>query len=180
MESTTTTTTIKNYGVTYGFINAGASVVFGLLLYLAGAKWFLHPVAFIAYVISIVCAVLGGLAQKKAGNGYLDFGAALKTVFTVFVIGALIASLFNYVLLNYIDVPFREALAQQTAEATEKMMTRFGASQEMIDKTVEETLNGNAYSLKKILMGFAFGCILLFLFSLIIAAIIKKKKPEFS
>ncbi len=172
--------TNKNYGVIYGIINGVASIVFGLLLYTAGAKWFIHPVAYIAFVISITCAVMGGLAQKKAGDGYIDFGAALKTVFTVFVIGSLLSTLFNFVLLNYIDVPFREALAQQTAEATEKIMAKFGASQEMIDKTVEETLNGNAYTFTKMLMGFALGCILLFLFSLIIAAIIKKKKPEFS
>lgn len=179
MDSTTNTST-KNYGVIYGFINAGASIVFGLLLYLGGSKWFIHPVAYIAFVISITCAVLGGLAQKKADGGFLDFGKALKTVFTIFVIGSFLQSMFNYVLLNYIDVPFRESLAQQTAEATQKLMTKFGASQDVIDKTVEETLNGNAYSFKKILLGFAFGSIILFLFSLIIAAIIKKKKPEFS
>jgi hypothetical protein len=97
----------------------------------------------------------------------------------VFVIGTLISTIFNYVLFNFIDVPFREALAQETALIQEKMMRSFGASEATIDKSVADTLSGNNYTISKILLSYALGLIFWFVISLIIAAIIKKSKPEF-
>lgn len=166
-------------GLTYGLISGLASVIFSLLLYLGGVKWFVHPIAYAGFVIPVVIAVLAGLKQKKLGEGYLDFPAALKVVFTTFVIGTVISTLFNYVLFNFIDVPFREALTQETAEKAQQMMQKFGANQEQIDKATEDMMNGNNYSFSKQLLGTAFFCIFWFVISLIIAAIIKKKKPEF-
>lgn len=175
----TTTTGKKNLGFTYGLFYGGASIVFTLVLYLGGVKLFVHPIAFLGLVIPIVFGVLGGLAQKKANGGYLEFSEALKTVFTVLVVGSLLGTLFQYLLFNIIDVPFREALAQETAVVTEKMMKGFGASQADIDKAIEQSLNGNSYTIGKMFLGFALWCIPWFIVSLIIAAIIKKKKPEF-
>ncbi len=168
-----------NVGVTYGLISGLASVIFSLLLYLGGVKWFVNPVAYAGLLIPVVIAVLAGLKQKKLNEGYLDFAAALKVVFTTFVIGTLISTLFSYVLFNFIDVPFREALTQETAEKTQQMMQKFGAPQEQIDKAIEEMMKGNNYSFGKQMLGTAFFCIFWFVISLIIAAIIKKKKPEF-
>ncbi len=58
-------------------------------------------------------------------------------------------------------------------------MKKFGASQEQIDKAMEDMMKGNNYSLGKQLLGTAFICIFWFIVSLIISAIIKKKKPVF-
>ena len=146
---------------------------------MAGANWFVHPIAYTAYLPYIIIAVLAGVAQKKANGGYLEFGEALKTVFTVFVVGSLIGTTFMYVLLNFVDEPFRQALAQETSIRTAEMMKNFGASQQQIDKAAADALNGNNYNAKSMAMAFVFFCIIWFIFSLIIAAIIKKKKPEF-
>jgi flagellar motor component MotA len=169
----------KNIGVTYGLISGLASVIFGLLLYMSGVKWFVHPVAYLSFVIPILFAVLAGLKQKKQNEGWLEFGAALKTVFTVFVIGTLISTIFNFILLNYIDEPFRQALTQETAEKTQQFLQKLGVSQDQIDKTVDDMMKGNSYTISKQAVGVAFICIFWFIISLIIAAIIKKKKPEF-
>ena len=166
-------------GFTYGLISGLASVIFSLLLYLGGVKWFVNPIAYAWVLVPIAIAVLAGLKQKKLGEGYLDFAAALKVVFTTFVIGTVISTLFSYVLFNYIDVPFREALTQETAEKAQQMMQKFGANQEQIDKATEDMMKGNNYSFSKQMLGAAFFCIFWFVISLIIAAIIKKKKPEF-
>lgn len=174
MEKTST-----NQGITYGVISGILLILLAVMLYVAGVKWFVHPVSFLAFLIPIVVAVLGGLAHKKANGGYLEFKDALKTVFTIFVIGSFMSMLFYYVLLNYIDVPFRQALAQESAAVAEKMMEKFNMPQDQIDKAVAETLNGNSFSFGKQFLNFALGTILWFLFSLIIAAIIKKKKPMF-
>ncbi len=168
-----------NVGVTYGLIAGLASVIFGLILYLGGAKWFVSPIAYTGFLVPIIIAVLAGLKQKKLNDGFLEFREALKVVFTVFVIGTVISTIFNYVLFNFIDVPFREALTQETVVKTQQMMQKFGASQEQIDKASEDMMKGNNYTLGKQTLGMAFACIFWFVISLIISAIIKKKKPEF-
>ncbi|PVD53003.1 hypothetical protein DC498_06450 [Terrimonas sp.] len=168
-----------NIGMTYGLISGLASVIFGLLLYLNGAKSFVSPIAWLGFAIPIVVAVLAAAKQKKTNGGYLDFAAALKVIFTTFVIGTVISSFFNYILLNFIDIPFREALAQESTEKMQEMMQKFGAPQDAIDKATEESLKGNNYTLGKTSLSAAFLCIFWFIVSLIIAAIIKKKKPEF-
>jgi hypothetical protein len=103
----------------------------------------------------------------------------LKATFLILVIGALIATVFQFVLFNYIDVSFREALAQVTAEQAEKLMRRFGAPEAQIDEAVEKTLNQNNYTIGRLLLGFVFSCIWWFIVALIVSAIIKRKRPVF-
>ncbi|MBX3239322.1 MAG: DUF4199 domain-containing protein [Chitinophagaceae bacterium] len=174
MENTKT-----NVGVTYGLISGLVAVVFGLVLYLMGAKAFVSPVAYLGILLPIIIAVLAGVKQKRLDGGYIDFAKALKVTFTTLVVGSFISMLFNYMLFNFIDVPFREALTQESAVKAAEMMKKFGATQEMIDKTMEDTLKGNNYSFGKQLLGTAFFCIVWFIVSLIISVIIKKKRPEF-
>src|SRR5574343_1281459 len=104
-----------NAGLLYGLILGGVSILFTLGLYLAGAEAFVSPVAYSGLVFPIIIAVLAGIAHKKANGGFLEFGKALKTCFTVFVVGSLISTLCSYVLFNFIDVPFQQALNQETA-----------------------------------------------------------------
>lgn len=169
-----------NIGVTYGLISGLVSVVFSVILYLGGVQWFVHPVAYLGYVLPIVVAVLAGLRKRKMDGGFIDFAGGLKVAFTTFVIGTFISILFTYVLFNYIDVPFREALAQETAEKARQMMQKFGLGEADIEKATEQMMDSNSFSLSKQLLGGAFSCILWFMISVIIAAIIKKKRPEFT
>jgi len=168
-----------NTGVTYGLISGLASILFSLLLYLGGVKWFVNPIAYTGILIPITIAVLAGLKQKKVQGGYLEFSDALKVVFACFVIGTVISTLFSYILFNFIDVPFREALTQETTMKMQEVMQKFGAPQDAIDKATEDALKGNNFSFGKQMLGTAFYCIFWFIVSLIIAAVIKKKQPEF-
>ena len=168
----------NNLGVLYGLINAGVAIVFTVILYLGGAKMFVSPVAYCGMILPIVVCVLGGLQLRKQ-QGYLEFAQALKTTFLILVIGSLIATIFQFVLFNYIDVPFRQALAQETAQKAEQMMRRFGAPESEIEKAVEKTLDQNNYTIGRLLLGFVFGCIFWFIIALIVSAIIKRKPSPF-
>jgi hypothetical protein len=179
MTTDITTPPRKNFGLLYGFINAGASIIWTVILYLGGLALFMSPLSYLGFIIPIVICVLGGLQQKKFQGGYLEFSEALKTTFMILVVGAFFATLFNFVLLNYIDVPFRQAMMQEAAAKAERMMEKFGMPQDQIDKAVEDMLNGNNYTLGKQFLGFAFWCIGLFVVALIVSAIIKKKRPPF-
>ncbi|OQP56429.1 DUF4199 domain-containing protein [Niastella populi] len=172
------TMTSKNPGVLYGLINGGVSILFTVILYLGGAQTFVSPIAYLGMAIPIVICVIGGLQIRKQ-RGYLEFSEALKNTFLILVIGSLIGTIFHFILFNYIDVSFREALAQVTAEEAERLMRKFGAPEGQIEKTVEESLNKNNYTVGRLMLGFVFSCIGWFVVALIVSAIIKKKRPPF-
>jgi hypothetical protein len=174
-----TDTSQKNTGLLFGFINGGVSIVITVLLYLGGVKTFMGPLSWIGLIVPIVLCVLGGLQQKKLQGGYLEFAEALKTTFMILVLGALLSTLFDYILFNYIDIPFRQALMQETAEKAEQMMEKLGMPQSQIDKATEQMLNGNNYGIGNLLLSFAFRCIGWFVIALIVSAIIKRKRPPF-
>lgn len=169
----------SNIGMTYGLMAGLALVVFLVLMYLGGIEAFLSPAAWLGYVIIITFAVLAGLKQRKVNGGYLEFSQALKVTFTVFALGFLLQTLFSYVLFNYIDVSFREALTQRTMEKTEEMLRNFGASEDTIEQTIAGASNTNSYSIGNQLLGYGVMCIVFFIISLIISAIIKRSRPAF-
>lgn len=169
----------QNTGLTYGLIGGLIMAVIHLLLYLGGTSYFLGPLNWAGALIVLVLAVLAGLQQKKANGGFLEFGEALKVSFTVFAIAFLIQTIFSYVLLNLIDPSFRDALELATLEKAEEVLRAFGMSENQIDEAMKRSMNRNSYSLLNMSLGFAINCIGCFLVSLIIAAIIKKKRPPF-
>ncbi|MGB8193237.1 MAG: DUF4199 domain-containing protein, partial [Chitinophagaceae bacterium] len=155
--------------VAYGIVSAIVAILFLLVLYLGGIKWFMHPVAYFGYLFPIVLAAIAAQKQKELNGGYLNFSEALKGVFLVFVITAAATTLFSFILFNYIDVAFREALNQRAAEVAGEFMRKFGASEDDIDKAMEEAMSGNPNSPGKMLLGFAFYCIIWFIIALIVA-----------
>lgn len=162
----------------YGLLSGLVGVLFFISLYLVGAKSFASPLALIAYVVPLVFAVLACIKAKQVGEGYLEFGKALKTAFGVFVISTFCTTLALYVLLNFVDEDFRQALTQISMEQTEKILKKFNTPQDKIDEALTGMAKGNQYSFGKLMLGYVFYCIPWFLLSLIIAAIVKKKNPE--
>jgi hypothetical protein len=164
--------------VQYGLLSAAVGLITYIGLYLGGVKLMTSPVAYATYLLPILFAVLGCVAAKKQNGGFLEFGQALKISFGIFVITTLASSLFSYVLLNFIDPEFKEAMQQVSIEMTEKMMKRFGASQDQIDKALDDASKKDNFSFGSVMLGFAFSCFISFLISLIIAVIVKKKNPQ--
>ncbi|HEY4209344.1 MAG TPA: DUF4199 domain-containing protein [Puia sp.] len=164
--------------LTCGLIAGLALILLTTVLYLGGINTFIGY-SWLIYLILIIAAVIAPVMEKKAGNGYLDFKDALKAAFLVFVVALLLQSLFNWVLLNFIDIGFRNAVEQETLNKAEKFMQSMKMNQDLIDKTLDEQRGKNQYALPKILLGLCIFYILCFLVSLVIAAIVKKKKPEF-
>jgi hypothetical protein len=169
----------SNVALVYGLIAGAATIAFTTILYLGGLALYTSLLAYLSFAIPIVVAILGGLKQKSLQGGYLSFKEALKVVFLIFLVYIVLNTLFNHLLLNVIDVPFREALMQDAGIKMEKFLVKMGANQETIDKSLAELSNPENFTFKKVFLGMLFNAIGWFIVSLIIAAIIKKKKPEF-
>jgi hypothetical protein len=164
----------------YGLFSALASLLVFVLMYIGGTEAMGSPVAFATWLVPVVIAVLACRKAKAENDGFLEFKDALKISFGVMVASTLATSVFSYLLYNYIDLPFGERMVQLTMEKTTQFMEKLGSPQDAIDKAMKEVTFDSLFSLKKVFQGFMFGCIFNFIIALIVAAIMKKKKPEFA
>jgi len=168
-----------NHRLTYGLIAGLVVCLITLGLYLGGLDMYLGPVAYVSYLVVVVLSILAGLRQKKENGGYLEFAEALKITFTVFALALLLQTLFTYVLLNYIDVPFKQAVAQEVMNKTEQMMKKFGATDAQIDQAMDAERNKDPFAFSRVLLGYGISCIVAFIICLIISLCIRKNKPVF-
>jgi Protein of unknown function (DUF4199) len=165
----------------YGLIAALGSVLLFVLLYLGGTTFFGSPIVIpISLAIPIVVAIFACIKAKRENGGFLLFKEALKICFGIFVFSIFATSLLSYLLYNFIDPAFKESMLQLTIEKTQQWMAKFGAPQDSIDKTIQEMAKMDLGSIGTIAKSFAQGCIFWFIIALIVAAIMKKKKPEFA
>lgn len=164
----------------YGGLSALVYLLVFVVLYLLGADSFLSIGGYSSALVPIVFAVVGCIVFKKENGGFLEFREALKISFAILVITSLASTIFSYILFNFIDPAFGESMTQVALEQQQRMLEKFGAPQEAIDKAVKDTLSRNLYSLPNLFQTFMFYCIAQFIFALIIAAIVKKKRPEFA
>jgi len=166
--------------LTCGLVAGLAMILLTTVLYLSGVNAYLGPAAYLGYAILLTMAIVAPLREKKDGGGYLEFRDALKAAFLVFVIALALQTLFTWVLMNYIDPAFRQVVEQAIMEKMEKFMLRMNLSQDKIDEALAKDRGANQFSLSKSMIGLCVSYIVFFLVSLVIAAIVKKKKPAFS
>lgn len=167
---------LQNYGLMAALIS---SLIF-VLLYIGGTSLFSSGwVIPISMAVPIVIAILACIKAKKENAGFLTFKAALKICFGIFVLSALATSILSY-FIYWIDPSFKESMLQLTIEKTQQMMAKFGAPQDSIDKAITQITKTDLGSIGTIAKSFAQGCIFWFVIALILAAIMKKKQPEFA
>lgn len=163
----------------FGLISGLAAIFVFVIIYVLGSEYFLSPIVWVSsFGLPIVFAVLGARAAKKNGNGYLPFSGALKICFGVFVLTGLLSTLFSFTMFNFIDVAFGESVKQLTIEKTMEFMQRFKVPDTEVDKQIDQLVEMDMFSLGNLFKSFAQSCIAYFIEALIVAAIVKKKKPE--
>jgi hypothetical protein len=140
----------------------------------------MSPVGYVSYLVLITFAVLAALKVRKSNEGFIEFSQALKVTFTVFAIALLLQSVFNYVLFNFIDPDFKDAVSQEVMLKTEQMMKKFGASDSQIEEALEGERNKDQFAIGRVMLGYAISCIVAFIFCLLISVIVKKSKPAFN
>jgi hypothetical protein len=160
----------------FGLIAAGCMILFILATYWAGPKAFVGEVAFLSYAIVIGLGAAAALVQKKANGGWLSFQEAVKTCFTVFVLGLGVRTLFPWLLVNVIDPHFRQLLLPEVLARAEKSYRMLGVPEDQIRQQMEAEKGQNPFPLGSMLMGLALAYIVHFFIALVIAAVVKRKK----
>jgi Protein of unknown function (DUF4199) len=168
----------KPIGLIVGLIGGACIVLFMTGLYKGGVNVYLGPLAWLGYLIMIGFAVAGAQVQKKANGGSLEFVQALKTCFTVFVIVLASQTLFIWLLVNYLDTHFKADLRVAMLKKTETALIYIGYDQQKINEVMAEEKSKDPFVLGGMCTALAFVYIIFFMISLLIAALVKKKKGE--
>lgn len=167
----------SNPGLKWGIVGGIVIVFLNVLTYVLGPEiLFSWWNGLIQMTVFIVFAVLAGKEKKKQQGGLISFKEALQPVFTTFIIGAAIITVYQYILYKYIDPNLVDALKQNLLESTAKLLHRFKAPQEEIDKQLDELAKTDFHvGLAKSFMDFLKLVISYFIISAIISLIIRKK-----
>lgn len=166
-----------NFGVILGLFSILATAaIYAIDLSLFASFW----TGIILFIIGLSIAIAAIAKTKKALGGFISFKEAFTVFFITMLIGLLLNMIFSYVLFNLIDPAAAETIKDHIIEMTVSMNQNFGVPAEEIRKQVEAIENSDNYSIGSQLKSF-FGLLLFYIIiGLIVAAIMKKNKPEFN
>ncbi|NNJ88993.1 MAG: DUF4199 domain-containing protein, partial [Eudoraea sp.] len=163
------------YALNFGVILGVISVVFAFMLYSLDMHYQGgFAVMGVSIVLTIIFIILGMIQFKKANNGFMSFGQALKIGVGISLVGAVISVLFNQVLINFIDP---DTMTKAFEYQREQLIAAGQLSVEQVDAQMEM---GKSFSTPG--MQIAFGLLgslfFGFILSLVPALILKKSNPE--
>src|SRR5680860_1175029 len=109
--------TAKKFVLNYGLLLGILSVVFGVIMYVTNEH--LDPSTIyivIGYLILITIITLAIKAFKSENGGFLSLGEALKVGIGAAVIGGIIAAVWSFVLMNYIEPDYMNQVMEVSRE----------------------------------------------------------------
>ena len=165
---------LKKIALNYGVLLALLSIVLQVISYVLDAHidrpWWLTV---LQLAISISVIVYGIKLFKNENEGFLTLGQALKTGVAISLIAGLIAVVFNYIFMHYIDPDF----IVKTMEFSREQMIADNPNltQEQIDNAMEISA---MFMSPGIMSAFAIIATLFFGFVIsLVAGLIMKKNP---
>ncbi|SHG23206.1 DUF4199 domain-containing protein [Flagellimonas flava] len=163
------------FSLRFGLIGGIVGIVFGIMLYVADMHYDRSfTVQAVQFGILAVFVVLGILQFKKANDGYLKIGEALKIGAGVGLIAAVLGTLYFLVLSNVIEPDYM-------ANATE--LQKVKTFEQNPNLTQEQWDQGVEFQKKLFPVFLVFGLVISALFGLIVGLftglIVKKDKPAY-
>ena len=170
---------IKKNGINFGIITGVISVLITSSVYIIDlslmTKWWLG-LSILAIYIVVGCVLLS--KTRKYLGGFMSFKEGFTTYFISALIGVAISVLFNILLFNFIDTDAADVLKEKTIEKTVQMMENFNTPNEAIAAAVDQIESQNQWSIGNILKGLAGYIVFFSVIGLIVAAAMKKSKPD--
>lgn len=170
----TQTASIKKIALNYGVLLALLSIVLQVISYVLDVHidrpWWLTV---LQLFISVSVIVYGIKAFKIGNAGYLTLSQALKAGLAISLIAGIIAVIFNYIFMNFIDPDF----IQKTLDFSRQQMIEDYPN--MTQEQIENSLEISAKFMTPMIMS-AFAIIATLFFGFIIslfAGLIMKKNP---
>ncbi|MEM8999265.1 MAG: DUF4199 domain-containing protein [Bacteroidota bacterium] len=162
------------FSLNYGLILGGLSVAFGVMLFLQDAHTSQSSANQIIGIVMMAAVVFWGIYSfKKANQGYLTIGEALKLGTGIALISAIVYIVYLLILSNLLDPDFALKVAEAQKAAAEEAGT---ASPEQIQQQYDGTINYFWITYPIILI---FNIVIGLVLGLISGLILKKSKPAY-
>lgn len=163
------------FALNFGLLLGGISVIFTFILYTMDMHYQGGvSVLVVSLVLSLAAIILGLTQFKKANNGFMSFGQALKIGVGICLIGGIVSILFNQIIVNVID-PDTMTKAMDYARAQLQETTNMTTDQ--IDQQLEMQQKFST-PVMQIAFGLLFSLFFGFVLTLIPALVLKKSQPE--
>jgi len=174
------TEAVKKNGINFGIAIAIYFVLRTSLMYTIDLKLFTNGwISLLDLIVAVTLTILAISKAKKALGGFISFKQAFTVYFLNTLISFFIYTLFIILLFNVIDPEASEIVHNYNIEKTVEGMQNFGVDSKTIRETAEKMKESNTFSVSNQLIGFPIGVGISCIIGLIIAAIMKKNKPEF-
>lgn len=168
--------TLKSHILQYGILLGGISVVFALMLFFLDMHYTQESaVNWINWAITITILLMAIYSFRKSNDGFLSLSEALKLGLGISVISALVAIVYTFILINFLDPDTIE----KTIEVTQNRMLDENPemSQEQIDMAKEMQLKFSSIGVISTMI-LIFSLVFGFIVSLISGLILKRNRPE--
>jgi hypothetical protein len=171
-EHSNQTPSTTRIGLKYGIYTGVSLVGYSLLLYTLNLNNE-SSLSILSSVIGIAGLVFGVIEYKRADEGYVSFGQAFHIGMVVSVISGLFDAFFNLIYLSY-NSTILEKLKGEMIKSYEK--------QKLSDEQIEQLMpfinwfcSPSGIFIMSVIVSFVGGALL----SLLVAAIMQKKRPMF-
>ncbi len=170
---------IKSIGYRFGLIGGALYFAYYLGFYLFSPEQFVGYAKTIMFLITIVLLVLAPNSLKKNQGSYITFRDAFSVIVLSLLILSLISTASSLLVFQVLDRNLGDVLKETAIENSVKAFEMFNMSEEQIEKSIEAIEKQDLFSFMSHIRNFITWFLIYSVLGLIIAAIIKKNKPEF-
>lgn len=163
--------------VVFGGLASVGMILFTFGTYRGGTETFLGSTVYLMYLIPIACGIIAAILQRSRDGGFLEFRPALRIIFGIMVVAMALQMLFTWLLVHVIDPRFGRELAPVVLAKMEAAWRRFGMPEDDIAKNIAGARGEDNFGFGNMLFGLARDYVIGFLISLLLAALVKRKKP---
>lgn len=164
-----------NYGLYLGVILALFTVLaYALNLELLTNTWY----GIVILVVIIAFGIISVAKVKQVQEGYTTFKETFTAFFITVLIGIVITTFVSFLLFNVVDTDAAAVLKEKTIEKTIEMLQGFNTPSEVIAEAVDNIENQDQFSLSNTIKGLAGYLVFFSIIGLIVAAAMKKNRPE--
>jgi len=158
-------------GIIYIVITSAVNLMVNDMIYF-------YLLKFVGYMLYFV--IIGYFASqiKKANGGFIEFREIFGAIFIMVLIASTIAYVYTYIYMYYIDPHYMEKIKAATIHFMEKMNTPADKIDETSRKFDDQLAESKKFGLGKNLLTLLGAFVVDSLFGLIVAAIVRRKRPE--